>query len=190
MRKQGIQPGDQLVLTKPLGIGTLFAANMRLAAKGRWIDQAIDSMLLSHQNAVPCLQKHYATACTDVTGFGLGGHLLEMLEGTKISIELNLNQLPILEGAFETLSAGYTSSLAPENRDQFLDKKTTTKLNDSPTTQLLFDPQTSGGLLASIPHNRVDECLAELRNLGYPDSSIIGTATKRQADQPPIELRY
>ncbi|MGF1491791.1 MAG: selenide, water dikinase SelD [Microcoleaceae cyanobacterium] len=93
--KAGLQPGQALILTKALGTGTLFAAEMQLQAKGRWIETAIQSMLQSNQAAAECLVRHQATACTDVTGFGLVGHLWEMLRASQMSAELNISAIPI-----------------------------------------------------------------------------------------------
>jgi len=103
MRKSGMQKGDVLILTKALGTGTLFAADMRLKAKGRWIDSALQSMLLSNQSAGLCVHKHGATACTDVTGFGLLGHLVEMTRSSAKSVNINLDALPIMDGALEMI---------------------------------------------------------------------------------------
>ena len=182
-RKSGMEPGQSLILTKALGTGTLFAADMQLKAKGRWIEAAIASMLLSNQAAAVCLREYGATACTDVTGFGLLGHLLEMVRASQVSVELNFDGIPILAGAKETIQQGILSSLHPQNLQavqplQKLSQSQIQNLNDlvdRPLFPLLFDPQTSGGLLASVPSDRASSCLTALRKLGYPDSNIIGT---------------
>ena len=88
---------------------------MRRLAKGRWIEAAICHMVQSNQQAGEVFQAHHATACTDVTGFGLAGHLLEMVRASKVSVELELTHLPILTGARETLVQGIISSLQPQN---------------------------------------------------------------------------
>src|SRR4030067_824310 len=105
--------GDLLVLTKPIGTGTLFAAHARIEARGRWIDAALVSMCQSNRLGAPCLREHGATACTDLTGFGLLGHLVEMTRPSGVDAELNLASLPILDGAEETSAAGILSSLQP-----------------------------------------------------------------------------
>jgi len=173
-RKGEVQAGQALILTKPLGTGTLFAAEMQQAAKGKWIDGAIASMLQSNRKAAEILRKHGATACTDITGFGLAGHLLEMLQSSGLSAELFLDQLPILDGAIQTIQKGFTSSLAPQNHtaEQFIDVDI--KLRDRPEYELLFDPQTSGGLLASIEQERMQDCLNELRQNDFVLSQNIG----------------
>jgi selenide,water dikinase len=107
-----MRPGDGLILTKPLGTGTLFAADMRRKAKGRWIDAALANMLLSNRAAAECLLRYGATACTDVTGFGLLGHLVEMTKASQIDVELYLDALPVLDGAMDTLRMGI-SALQP-----------------------------------------------------------------------------
>src|SRR3989304_6151741 len=99
LRKEGLRPGDRLVLTKAIGTGTLFAAEMRGKAKGRWIESAIASMLQSNAHAVAVLRAHGVSACTDVTGFGLLGHLLEMTKASRVVAELDLNTVPLLPGA-------------------------------------------------------------------------------------------
>lgn len=175
MRKSGMQNGDVLILTKALGTGTLFAADMRMKAKGRWIDAALKSMLLSNQAAGFCLHKHAATACTDVTGFGLLGHLVEMTRSSGKSVALQLNTLPIMDGALQMIKTGIFSSLQEQNvrlRRAIKDSDTQREHKHFP---LLFDPQTSGGLLAAIPAKNAEACIAELHQLGYPISVIIGS---------------
>jgi selenide,water dikinase len=174
LRKGGMQPGDCLILTKPLGTGTLFAADMRLHAKGRWIAGALASMLQSNREAADCLRRYHATACTDVTGFGLLGHLVEMTKASGVDAELYLPRIPFLDGAQETVEAGIFSSLQPQNIRLRRAVRDLDRVATAPDYPLLFDPQTAGGLLASLPAAQADDCLAELKALGYQEAAMIG----------------
>lgn len=174
-RKAGMQPGHQLILTKAIGTGTLFAADMRLQAKGDWIEAALESMRLSNQKAADCLRQYPVAACTDITGFGLLGHLLEMMRASQVSVELDLNALPVIEGAKETTGQGIVSSLYAQNvqASQWIPNRN--EVSHHPLYPLLFDPQTSGGLLVAIPADRAHACLADLVAAGYTQSRIVGT---------------
>ncbi|MFQ4146749.1 selenide, water dikinase SelD [Chlorogloeopsis sp. ULAP02] len=188
LRKGGMQAEQVLILTKALGTGTLFAADMHRQAKGRWIDAAVESMLLSNQAAATCFMKYGATACTDVTGFGLLGHLIEMVQASGVAVELQLETIPVLPGARETLQKGIFSSIHPENLRASRYIVNFEQWEDHPNYSLLFDPQTSGGLLASIPVEQADSCLAELKALGYESSCAIAQITKHIAGTQPITL--
>jgi len=189
MRKAGMQSGDVLILTKALGTGTLFAADMRLKAKGRWIDAALQSMLLSSQTAGFCVHRHHATACTDITGFGLLGHLVEMTRSSGKSVAINLSALPIMDGALEMIEAGIFSSLQEQNVRLRRAIKDLGILRSHKHFPMLFDPQTSGGLLAAIPAKNAEACLNELVELGYPQSVIIGTVTDNMGSLENITLK-
>ncbi|MBP0017412.1 MAG: selenide, water dikinase SelD [Cyanobacteria bacterium SBLK] len=188
LHKNGMKPGDVLILTKALGIGTLFAADMRYQAKGRWIEKAIASMLLSNQIAAQILQNCGATACTDVTGFGLAGHLLEMVGNTQIAVELNIEAIPVLDGAIATIQQEILSSLHWQNARASEYLENTELFQSSPLHSLLFDPQTSGGLLASIPADNLDLCLQQLQTAGYSQSVCIGKAIEKEAGNKAIVL--
>ncbi|MUL37465.1 selenide, water dikinase SelD [Gloeocapsopsis dulcis] len=174
LRKSGMQPGQVLILTKALGTGTLFAAQMRQKAKGKWIDTAVESMLLSNAAAATCFLEHEATACTDITGFGLLGHLMEMIQASHVAIELQMPAIPILDGAIETTQQGIVSSLHSENLRVSHYISNLDQVENHHRYPLLFDPQTSGGLLAALPQHKANECIAVLQKLGYPDCQIIG----------------
>lgn len=190
LRKGGMRPGDRLVLTKPLGTGTLFAADMRHAAKGRWIQGAVASMVLSNQAAADCLRRHGATACTDVTGFGLLGHLVEMTRPSRVDAVIHLDALPALDGALQTMTAGIVSSLQPENVRLRRAIRNQEQATAHPRYPLLFDPQTAGGLLASLPAETAEPCVEELHKLGYVHATLIGEV-RAESDVPgPIELRF
>ncbi|GAA3971924.1 selenide, water dikinase SelD [Allohahella marinimesophila] len=190
LKKGGLLPGQKLILTKPIGTGTLFAAHARLAAKGRWIDAALESMVLSSQAAASCLRRHGATACTDVTGFGLLGHLVEMTKASGVDARLDLASIPVLEGALQTSKLGILSSLQPANVRLRRAISNQAESLDHPLYPLLFDPQTAGGLLAGVPANSVDQCVAELRRLGYAATVVIGDIQAMGDQLAPISLRY
>ncbi|GGX88416.1 hypothetical protein GCM10007160_14860 [Litchfieldella qijiaojingensis] len=189
LRKGGMRPGDMLILTKPIGTGTLFAAHARLAARGRWIDAALAAMCQSNRLAAQCLREHGATACTDLTGFGLLGHLVEMTRPSNVDAELDLAALPLLEGAEETVAAGILSSLQPANVRLRRALRNQAQWIDHPRYPLLFDPQTAGGLLASVPADRATDCLNALRALGYTRAAIIGRVCEESEALEPIILK-
>jgi selenide, water dikinase len=188
LRKGGMRPTDRLILTKPLGTGTLFAADMRQKAKGRWIDAALASMVQSNRAAALCVHQHGATACTDVTGFGLLGHLVEMTKSSEVDVDLILSAIPLLDGALDTVRLGILSSLQPQNVRLRRAVRDVNRLAQDKHFPLIFDPQTAGGLLASIPADQADACLVELRRLGYQRAAIIGTVRPLSDQLEPIVL--
>ncbi len=188
LRKSGLQPGDTLILTKAVGTGTLFAADMRGKAKGRWIDAAIQSMLISNQQAAACLQQYQTTACTDLTGFGIIGHLIEMTKASQVDAVLHLDALPLLDGAQETVTAGILSSLQPQNLRLRRAINNIEAAAKHPAFPLLFDPQTAGGLLAGVAHEQADACVEALQLFGYADSRIIGRIKALSDQQAPIKI--
>jgi selenide,water dikinase len=188
LRKGGMQPGDVLILTKPIGTGTLFAAHARLAAKGRWIDAALKSMVVSNRLGAQCLFKHGATACTDLTGFGLLGHLVEMTRPSAVDAELNLSALPLLDGAEECVAAGIVSSLQSANVRLRRALRNQEAMVKHPRYPLIFDPQTAGGLLASVPADQAEACIAALRGLGYAHTVAIGRILPQSDALEPITL--
>ena len=187
LRKGGMQPGNRLLLTAPVGTGTLFAARMRRKSKGRWITGAVRSMLQSSRAAAGCLAAHGATACTDVTGFGLLGHLLEMARASDVDARLALSAIPVLDGARETLAQGYLSSLHPHNA-RLGDAAAAAGVAEDPLYPIVFDPQTAGGLLASVPAERAEACLVELRALGYDHAADVGSVEPRGQPQPRVQV--
>ncbi|MCG6888956.1 MAG: selenide, water dikinase SelD [Gammaproteobacteria bacterium] len=188
LRKGGMREGDLLVLTKPLGTGTLFAADMQHKARGRWIEDAVKSMIQSNRQAAEALYAHGATACTDVTGFGLLGHLVEMIKPSAVDVEIDLAALPLIDGALETVAMGILSSLQPANLRLRRAIANREEAITSPLYPLVFDPQTSGGLLASLPANNTDACLHELIKRGYGQAAIVGRVKAQGANLEPVRL--
>ena len=138
-------------------------------------------MQVSNRAAVPCLIAHGATACTDLTGFGLLGHLVEMTRPSGVDAELDLDGLPVLDGAAETAAAGILSSLQPANVRLRRALRNQEAALQHPNYPLLFDPQTAGGLLASVPAEAAEACIAELRSLGYPHGRRASAGSCRRA---------
>jgi selenide, water dikinase len=188
LRKSGMKPGDVLILTKPIGTGTLFAAHARLAAKGRWIDAALQSMVISNRIGAQILREHGGTACTDLTGFGLLGHLVEMTRPSGVDAEIHLSALPLLDGAQECVEAGITSSLQSANVRLRRALRNQEAFVKHPRYPLIFDPQTAGGLLASVPADRVDACITALKAQGYPHTCKIGRILTQGDALEPITL--
>jgi len=188
LRKQGMQVGQRLILTKALGTGTLFAANMRYQASASWVHAAIESMIQSNQAGARCLIEHEASACTDVTGFGLLGHLLEMIKSRELNIELDIDAIPYLKGADETLGKGIFSSLYAKNKQFQISISNLEMIIQHPHYPLLFDPQTAGGLLASVPEDKADKCVTALRDLGYDATTIIGSVVSQSNQLSPLKI--
>jgi selenide,water dikinase len=185
LRKGGLRAGDRLVLTKPLGTGVLLAAEMRGAAKARWVEAALEAMQQNAADAASCLLAHGATGCTDVTGFGLGGHLLEMLRASGIGAVLLPGAVPVLAGVREMVRAGIASTLAPANEAA---TRPWIAAEADLVDPLLFDPQTAGGLLAGIPEARAEACVTALRRLGYAHATVIGAVMAIEAGERPLHV--
>ena len=159
--------GDALILTKPIGTGVLLAAEMAKRARGWDVAAAFDSMARPMSGDAACLAP-VAHAMTDVTGFGLAGHLLQIARASGVSARLNRTSLPLLDGAETLAAAGVRSTLWADNAAQAPEIAS----DPDPRAQLLFDPQTAGGLLASVPADAAGRVLEALRQVGAPAAHI------------------
>ncbi|MBO22226.1 MAG: selenide, water dikinase SelD [Rhodospirillaceae bacterium] len=177
LRKSGLAAGDALILTKPLGTGVLFAADMRARAHGYDVTRAFESMQRSIAPCIRVIRCHCARAATDVTGFGLAGHLLEMLNASGVNAEIMLDALPVLPGVASLVAQGHESTLRLGNEGAV---GNAAPASDHANFPLLFDPQTAGGLLFGVPADRAEACLAALRSGPAADAAIIGRVTPRK----------
>jgi selenide, water dikinase len=181
-RKGPLQPGDVLLLSRPLGSGVLFAAAMAAAADPAWIEQALAELQQSQAPLLPLLARHGCRACTDVTGFGLLGHLGEMIAASPaVRVALDWAAVPALPGALELLAAGVASSLAPANATTLALLDGAVQLEgpgphgpEAAHRALLIDPQTCGPLLAALPASHAAAALQELRAAGFGAAALIG----------------
>jgi selenide,water dikinase len=164
----GARPGDRLILTKPLGSGVLMAAEMAGTARGADVAAALALMTTAQASAAAHLAG--AHAMTDVTGFGLLGHLRNICLNSGTGAQVTLADVPLMPGALALSEAGVASSLLPENRRPFPD------LARGPAQDLLLDPQTAGGLLAAVPAAEAAALVAALRAEGH-QAAEIGTIT-------------
>ncbi len=170
----GARPGERLILTKPLGTGTILAAEMQLAARGADVARAWAQMAESSGPAAALLAP-YATAMTDVTGFGLAGHLMNICAASGAGARLSLDALPVLPGARDLLAQGIRSTVHAPNRASLAGRVETAEGDD-----ILYDPQTSGGLLACVPASSAAALLDRLHKSGI-DAVDIGEVTQGPA---------
>jgi selenide,water dikinase len=182
IRLGGLAPGDHLLLTKPLGTGVVLQADMRGLARGAWVDAAYASMLRGNGPAARAAAPFSPSAATDVTGFGLAGHLGGMLRASKVSAVLDLDALPALPGALSLLGRGVRSTAHAENararRAMLVDEAAIGRA----ALDLLFDPQTSGGLLLGIPAERSEALRRALHGAGDHAAVVIGEVVAPRPD--------
>jgi selenide,water dikinase len=177
--KGPLRPGDGLLLSRPIGTGVLFAAALAGRGQPQWLDAALAAMQQSQADLVELLAGHGCRACTDVTGFGLLGHLGEMLAASPDACRATLKagQIPSLPGALTLLEQGLASSLAPANASALAlleDRVQWQGPVDGARRALLIDPQTCGPLLAAVPADRIEAALAELHQAGFLEAAAIG----------------
>ena len=170
----GAQPKDILIITKPIGTGIITTAGKQGIAPESVLSEAVSVMATLNRNAAESMIEIGVNACSDVTGFGLLGHLREMVEGAKVSAHLNLSNIPIIPGTLELLSKGIAPGGTRRNLDSIM-KVTTwdTEISDSDKL-LLSDAQTSGGLLISVDQTKVNDLLGKLTANGVNDARVIG----------------
>ena len=182
LAKGNLQKGDALILTKPLGTGVVFAGDMRALADASDVAEALQGMCRSNAHAAATLRRFGCLACTDVTGFGLIGHLAELCRGSNgARVRLDLNDVPMLQGALRLASMGVVSSLHPENlRARRAVANHAEGIEAGATYELLYDPQTAGGLLAAVPGDRAAACVAALREGGDLHAAVVGAVLSSQ----------
>ncbi|HCY05378.1 MAG TPA: selenide, water dikinase SelD [Gammaproteobacteria bacterium] len=174
LTKGGAQPGDALILTKALGTGILLAAAMRGESDANGFSTCLASMDQSNARAVAILQRCQVNALTDVTGFGVLGHLGEILRASDLGGCVRVASVPVLPGTAAAMAAGVRSSLHGANEQALADYAIAQSLVTDARLGVLVDPQTSGGLLACVPAARADECVQALQQAGYAEAAIIG----------------
>ncbi len=182
MHNSGLKPGDRLILTKGLGTGLIATALKGGLASDAAITGMVASMCELNRAASEVAVRGGVKACTDVTGFGLLGHLVEMVRASGCRVSLNPSTLPLLEGAMDAAAMGLVPAGARSNRDFFSAWIDMAPGVTPETVDLLFDPQTSGGLILGVPQDRVSELTAELGAAGIPIRAEIGEVVDHHAE--------
>ncbi len=180
------RPGDVLVLTKPIGTGVMItAAKKQIVPPERFV-KVVQYMARLNDTAAEAALAHRAHACTDITGFGLAGHALEVAKGSRVGVRLRDAALPYYPESLELIERGVKTGVTESNRT--LAGESIRFIGEIPETRrwLYFDPQTSGGLLISVPADEGDALVADLRARGVPEAVLVGDVFA--ADPPVLEV--
>ena len=174
--------GQVLVLTKALGTGVVMHADMQGRARGSWVEAALESMVRDNAAAARAALEAGATAATDVTGFGLVGHLGGFARASNVSVTIDVTRLPPLPGALELLAQGFRSTFHPENERARRGVDVTDEAARDARFELLFDPQTSGGLVIALSAEGAADAVDRLRSGGDADAAVVGRVCEPRDD--------
>lgn len=175
----GARPGDLLVLTKPIGTGIINTAIKGGLADEKSYDEAVKVMTTLNKYAKEAIDKVGVNGCTDITGFGLLGHSLEMAMASSVSLKIDHDKIPLIEGALYFAQMGLVPAGAYKNEAYIGDRVKFLREIPVEKKDILFDPQTSGGLLISVSEDKVDKLLEELKNT--PTSfSVVGEVLEKR----------
>lgn len=179
-RNVGVQEGDVLILTKPLGTGIITTALKRGKASADSVAEAVAAMTTLNAAASYVFRKHPVHAVSDVTGFGVLGHAQEMASGSGITLILESAKLPLLKDAVKLADKGYITGGCKRNRDYLDDKMVIEKSVSDGLAEVAIDPQTSGGLLIAVGKKHAGKIIDELHAAGVTAACVIGYATSQQ----------
>ena len=174
----GAQPGDAIILTKPIGTGVISTGIKRAKASPEVVAESIATMLTPGKYAAEAIQQFDVKGATDVTGFALLGHAWEMACASNLTIEIDSARVPLINGALDLAREGMLTGADKTNREYVGEDAPIASDIDPNLVKLLFDPQTAGGLLLAIPQEKSDDLLVELRR-NYPRAEIIGSVKER-----------
>lgn len=174
--------GDVLILTKGLGTGVLNNSVKYGKPEQSYVDGLISSMCRLNRSAAELMVKYEANACTDVTGFGLAGHSMQMAKASKVALHFNVKDLPVLEGAMWAIKEKQLTRGDKSNRIYTQDFVINKGTIDTEKEHLIYDPQTSGGLLISVEETKAESLLKEIRDNGDEISNIVGYVTEVNED--------
>lgn len=174
------RPGDVLVLTKPLGTGILTTAVKKGACEPSAIEAAVESMSRLNRIAAAIARKHGVLAATDITGFGLAGHATELANASQVTLSIDSNRLGALPGAIEAIESGITTRGQQANKQYYGEQISIADTVSPQLQQLIFDPQTSGGLLLCVPSSWAAALMEDLYNQGERAMEIGHVVRRRE----------
>jgi len=180
LRNVGVQEGDVLILTKPLGTGIITTALKKGKASEESVNEAVQSMTTLNATAAEVARKHPVHACSDVTGFGILGHALEMASGSDVTLVIESAKMPLLRGTPRLAEKGYITGGCKRNKDYLNDKMLIDKNIREGLVEAALDPQTSGGLLFAIARRHAAKLLEDLHAAGVSHAAEVGYATSLQ----------
>ncbi len=175
----GAKAGDKLILTKPLGVGIISTAIKAGAAKKALIDKVSRSMATLNNKAAELMQEIGVHACTDITGFGFLGHIIQLAKNSKVGLDINADAVPFFAEAKKFADIGYRPGGLSRNRDFYISSVKFAKTIPDYLRDILFDPQTSGGLLICVSPRKAVKLLDALHKAGMADACIVGEAVKK-----------
>jgi|WetSurMetagenome_2_1015567.scaffolds.fasta_scaffold67601_3 selenide, water dikinase len=181
LTNKGARAGDLLVITKPLGLGIVNTAIKGNMADTGLIKKAVGIMSTLNSSPVEEFKNFHISACTDITGFGLLGHACEMIDGLELGIKLYPDKIPVIPEAIDLARMGLIPAGTYRNRDFRKESLIGFDKLDKVLADILFDPQTSGGLLAAVPGDHAEAFVARLRDKGIEAAAIIGEITEGPA---------
>ena len=179
-RNVGVQEGDALILTKPLGTGIITTALKKGKASKESVDEAVAFMTTLNAAASAVMCKYPVHACSDVTGFGILGHALGIASGSGVTLVIESQKLPIMHRAPRLAEKGYITGGCKRNRDYLKDKITVEKSLPEGIVEVAFDPQTSGGLLIAVAKRLAAKLIEDLQAAGVTAATQVGYATSLQ----------
>jgi len=180
MRNVGVQEGDALILTKPLGTGIITTALKKGKASEDSVDEAVKSMTTLNAAASQVARRHPVHACSDVTGFGILGHALEMASGSDVTLVIDSAKMPLLRSTPRLAEKGYITGGCKRNKEYLNDKMSIDKNIREGLVEAALDPQTSGGLLFAIAKRHATKLLEDLHAAGVSHATEVGYATSLQ----------
>ena len=179
-KNYGSNPGDVLILTKQIGSGIINTAIKAEMAEDYMIDEVVKVMTSLNKKAKEVVENYSISACTDITGFGLVGHAMEMASSSNVTFEIYVEKVPYIQGSLDMAKMGLVPAGTYNNKD-YISKDVLSENIEECYIDLLYDPQTSGGLLISLPESEVENILKDFEDKNMDTKvSVIGSVVERK----------
>jgi len=170
----GARPGDVLILTKPIGSGVIFNANLKKWVSKEALDECLEIACTLNRRAFEIMEGFEIHGATDITGFGLAGHCFEMARASSVTLEIDLSSIPVMREAIEMYRKGVKTGVNQYNRELVKDNISFEKELPAEQQEIIYDPQTSGGLLVSLPESQGEALQKALQEGGVKWASLVG----------------